>query len=651
MSDFHKASPSADAPFHAGLFRPARIGKLPLKNRIVKSPQTTGLSNQDGTVTRRTIDHYKRLAEGGVGLVIVEYTYIDDDASKSIHAQPGLSRREHIAPLGCLVDEVHAAGAKVGIQIEHCGRQRFLGTQPIKSASDVSWDYVEMLYGERPKPMTLADIDAVVEAFGDAAQRAALARFDLLEVHAGHGYLITNFLSPHTNHRTDDYGGSFENRARLLMRVVANIRAKIPADMPLSIRLSVVDYEPDGIVIEETVELCRMLERAGVDVIHASGGHHALMDYEVSPWFMPRTPHRWGWEKIREAISIPLIASGSIVEPDVAEEIIASGSADFVSLGRPLLADPDWALKAREGRKDEITPCIRCNDGCLHRGLNAGRSTGCAVNPSMGNEYRFPVERAQRSMSVAVIGGGPAGLKAAITMADRGHDVTLFDPGRLGGALHQATRCALKMDLRGLLAHLVSEVERRPIKIVGEQATFDTLRARRFERIQVATGRRPRRLSGLTPVDDVETFQGFGSPLTIIGGGIAGCDAALRAVEAGLQDVTIVERSERLLSADDVFTDQGGIPTLLAKAGVRIRTSLAARVREDGSIDVAGDVDQVGVTDGVVLSAIGYEANRDLFDQLIESLPEWEIELIGTARAGTRVMDALHDGFFAGRRA
>ena len=373
------------------MFEPGRIGSLTLKNRIVKSPNTTAMSNQDGTVTQRLVNHYKRIAEGGVGLIVVEYTYIDDDARKSIHGQLGISRREHIPGHGWLVDQVHMAGAKICLQLEHCGRQKFLGTAPLKSATDSSWDYVEMQNGLKPTPMTIDEIKQVVIDFGQAAKRAYAARYDMVEVHGGHGYLITNFLSPHTNWRTDEYGGSFENRSRLLLEVVDEIRRQVPRDFPLSVRLSVTDYEPDGIPIEETVELCTLLEAHGVDVIHASGGHHAKQHYEAVSWFMPRALHRWGWEKIKERVSIPVIASGALVSPDIAGEIIESGSADFVSLARAIIADPDWPNKAKENRVLEIAPCIRCNDGCLLRGVDAGRSIGCTVNPNVGNEYSFPI--------------------------------------------------------------------------------------------------------------------------------------------------------------------------------------------------------------------------------------------------------------------
>lgn len=637
----------------AGLARRGNIGSLELSNRVVKSPQATATAGQDGSVTQRTVDHYRRLGEGGVGLVMVEYTYVDDDASKAIHNQIGLSRREHVAGLGWLADVVHSTGAKVGIQLAHGGRQKFLGTKPLKSATTSSWSEVEAVEGNIPQAMTKAEISQLVKDFGVAAARARAARFDLVEIHAGHGYLLTNFLSPHTNDRSDDYGGSFENRSRILLEIVDEIRQSVPRDFPLSIRLSVVDYEPDGITIEETVQLARLLEEHGVDVIHASGGHHALMEWEVSPWYMPRAPHRWGWERIREAVTIAIIGSGSLVTPEVANEIIESGSADFVSLGRAMLADPDWTIKALTGRRTEITPCIRCNDGCLHRGLNVGRSSGCSVNPVLNEERSFPLDIVTRPEDVAVVGGGIAGMRSAITLHDRGHQVTLYEPDALGGALNFTRHWRSKADLRALVHHLEHELRAREITVVAARVGVADLD--RHTTVVLATGA-PERDHPVTVAPGTHTSTpadvipaDIGREVVVIGGGFQGSECALRiAREFPDSRVTLMERGVALLAGDEVFTDVMLLPSLLEQAGVQIRTSTTAVAADSAGVmfEAAGKHDQIPA-DTVILAA----GRKSPDNELRVSLEEHghRVVVVGSAQRPGRVFDAIHSAFFEGR--
>ena len=241
------------------LFTPFMIGNLKVKNRIVKSSQTTGLSNMDGSVTQRLVRHYAELAKGGTGLVVVEYAYVDEIASKSCHCQLGITSHEHIAGLGWLADSIKNNGARAGIQIEHCGRQRFLGP-PMKTASRQPWPMLAEQFGCVPEEMTIEEIQQLVSDFGDACKRGKDAGFDLVEIHAAHGYLITNFLSPHSNHRGDWYGGSRENRFRILGDIVKDCRKKVGPDYPLSVRLSGTDYEPEGMTIEDTIYYAQELE-------------------------------------------------------------------------------------------------------------------------------------------------------------------------------------------------------------------------------------------------------------------------------------------------------------------------------------------------------------------------------------------------------
>lgn len=372
---------------------------------------------------------------------------------------------------------------------------------------------------------------------------------------------------------------------------------------------------------------------------------------------MPRQPHRWGWELIKPAVSIPVIASGSLVSPEVADEILSSGSADFVSLGRAMLADPDWTVKAQSGRHLEITPCIRCNDGCLERGLDQKRSVGCTVNPEVAEEGRFPLGTAPVPRSVAVVGGGPSGLRMAAALYDRGHRPVLFEQAELGGALRHALGFEVKQDLAGLVEHLVHEVRRRGIEVRHVTADAATLVDGGFDTVVLATGAPQRQFDGdahahdrlLSPHEVGPRRDEITGHVVVVGGGFQGAETALRVSELPGVSVTVLEKQDVLLSGPEVKYDQMVLPARLAEAGVQVRFGHEATAFDpDGVLcRTAAGGDRVAA-DWVVHALGRRAATTDLADALRAQAVS--VVTIGSAETPGRVYDALHSAYFAARR-
>lgn len=642
------------------LFAPGRIGRLELPNRIIKAPTSTGMSNIDGSVSERLIRHYRDVAKGGTGLIIAEYAYVDNIAAKSAHCQLGISSDEHISGLTLLAETIKDQGARAGIQIEHCGRQKFLGTPPIKAASAVPWLALKARSGDKaiPEQLSVDEIAQIVEAFGDAARRAVAAGFDLVEIHGAHGYLITNFLSPHTNKRTDHYGGSFENRTRLLVEIIRNARAKIGPDFPLTVRLSGTDYEPDGFGIDETIEVAKIAESLGTDAIHVSGGDHHQMIHQVSPMSVPRLHNVWAAEAVRKAVGIPVIASGSITLPDLAEQVLADGKGDFISLGRPLWADPEWSNKAREGRLEDIRPCIRCNDGCLDRTFFRFRAVGCSVNPEIGREGDLCVTRASRSKKVAIVGGGVAGMEAARVAALRGHEVTLFEKRELGGVLLEGSVADFKSDLRLLNEYFVTQMDKLGVEVVRKCAKPEDITGGGFEAAVVAIGGQASApaipgIDGPGVLDAIKVFNGTEKPckrVIVLGGGETAVEVALFLAQAG-HEVTILHRGDELMARDCTVTDRISYGEMLMQAGVEINTGFQVTEIADGRV-VAADRKKGRHSfeaDSIVV-ALGYVPNRDGLADALRNDVTIDVYEIGDCVRTGRVYDAIHAGYRLGCR-
>jgi 2,4-dienoyl-CoA reductase-like NADH-dependent reductase (Old Yellow Enzyme family)/thioredoxin reductase len=638
------------------LFEPSNLGGIELKNRIIKAPQHMGLANPDGSVTERMLQYYKNVALGGAGMIIVEYAWVDHDASQASPCQLGVADMQHIAGLSVLAKTIQGAGAKAGLQISHAGRQKFLCRPPIKSASRVPWE--ELYYFEGcppPDELTFEEILEVVRAFGDAAQRTQMAGFDMVEFHACHGYLISNFLAPRTNKRTDWYGGSLENRMRFLLDAVKDTRAKVGPDYPISVRVSGTDYEPDGTTIEETITLCKELEALGVTVIHMSGGNHHTTIHEVAPMMMPVGNNVWAAEAVKKEIGIPVIASGSLTSPKLAEQILAEGKADYVAFGRPLWADPEFPKKAKADKPEQIRPCIRCNDGCLARGDRLARAVQCSVNASLAREDDFSLNRATVPKKVAVIGGGPAGMEAARVLALRGHEVTLFEKRKLGGALIEASTPDFKADIRPLISYFTAQMELLKVNVVNREATLEEIKGGAFEAVIAATGGSPIHLN-IPGIDHAMVLNALpvlrgeaeiGERVLIVGGGMVGIETAL-AVADKCKQVTLIEMTDDAM-ANLAPDEQTIYSERLKKDGAVLKTGKRLVGVSEKAVTVA---DQFGreeeiACDSVIL-AIGLRAERRLIDGLTgeEGIEVFEV---GDCVKPRRILDAIHEGFRVAR--
>lgn len=631
------------------LFTPGKIGSLTLKNRIMKAPQSSGMSNMDGTVSERLVRYYRQQAAGGAGMIIVEYAYVDDIGAKSAHCHLGISNNEHIPGLAWLAENIREQGAVPAIQIEHCGRQKFLGTQPICAPSAIPWPKLWDQYGVQAVPhvLTIEEIQDIVHAFGDAALRAKQAGFELVEIHGAHGYLLTNFFSPTTNHRTDLYGGSLENRMRIYVEIVRDVRKKVGPDFPVTIRLSGTDYEPDGFPIEDTIELAKVLEKEGIDAFHISGGDHHTMIHQVSPMAIDVCHNVWAAEAIKKVVHVPVIASGSITLPEYAEEIIALGKGDFVGLGRPLWADPEWPLKAMEDRPEDIRPCIRCNEGCLERTFFNFKAITCAVNPTISREGELDLKPAAKPRKIAVVGGGPAGMEAARVCKLRGHEVTLFEEKELGGLLHEASVPEFKSDIRPLCKYLITQIEKLGIPVEHKKATAADLAG--YDAVICATGSRPI-LPGVPGIDKpgvmdaLEVLNGARKPegrIAVIGGGLVGTETALHLAEQGMH-TTLVEMLPKIMNGV-AATDQLAYSERIAKADMEVCTGTRLVSIGDGEITVSDHTGTHTIPADSVIIAIGLKAQDSLYGELCAQGKE--AYLVGDAVHPGKIFDAFHTAY------
>lgn len=631
------------------ILQPGVIGDLEIPNRVIKTSQASGSAHPDGSVSVRTIQHYRELAQGGTGLVIVEGANIEAESGQSSHCQIGIYDNKHISGLAWLAETIKGNGARAGIQIEHAGRQKYSSNPPIKSSSSVSWagqdnpDKTQAIASE----LTVQEIKELVIAFGAAAQRAKMAGFDLVEIQGAHGYLITNFISPHVNSRKDEYGGSLENRMRFLVEIYQSVRKAVGDRFPISVRLNGTDYEPDGFGIEETIDICRVLAAQGVNAIHVSGGDLHQIVHQVSPMSVPLAHNVWAAEAIRLKVNIPIIASGSITTPDLAEEILESGKSDFIGLGRPLWADPDWVIKLKRGEPESIRPCIRCNDGCFDRSFIRYQIVSCSVNHRLGRIEGNENAKPTVLRNIAVIGGGPAGIVSALLSEETGHRVTLFERRELGGKLIEASRPEFKEDIKKYLDYLKSRVFKSKIRIIRKNFEIRDFTKTNFDTVIVAVGSQP--LGIQVPGSDSERvyseIQILGDPdkagksTVIVGGGTHGVEVALWLSNKGVE-TTIIEKNHNLLEDCEIIYRIALCDKLaISEVDVFTHTKLI-EIQDNGVLTRKSD-DIVKIECDSVIIATGYKPDTALADK-IQMETDLEVFAVGDCVKPGKIYDAVH---------
>lgn len=482
------------------LFEPAALGPLKLRNRVIMAPLSTNFPAISGEITPEFTAFYLERAKGGVGMIILEWANVDYPLGKGGYTQCRLDDDCFVPSYRQFTEIIHETGAKVCLQLNHSGGM--FGDRGRSDLIPIAPSALE--YGKNHKmahAATIKEIHDLQDKFVMAAERAQMAGFDAVELHGATSYLIANFLSPWTNLRTDEYGGSVENRARFATEIVEGIRKKCGSDFPILFRISGDEMVPEGRHLDDTVETVSLLKKAGITCAHVTAG--AARDPKlparrahIGPMGYPQGWKSYLAKAVRERCGIPVIAVGSIRDVDVAEKILQE-DADFVAMARQLIADPQWVAKAQNG--GNIRKCVSCNACVLHRSIY-GSKLRCCVNPMAGKEYRLtPPERhpAKVRKKVAIIGGGPAGMQAARVAALRGHQVTLFEKeARLGGELVPAWGADIKFKFRWMAEWLEKELEQLPVEIRLRTAiTAEDLKNADFDSIVVATGSNPRMFS------------------------------------------------------------------------------------------------------------------------------------------------------------
>lgn len=634
------------------LFTPFKIGKMEVKNRIVMSPMGLNAGHLDGTIDKAEIDYWEERARGGTGMIITGCLFLTKELAQG-SLEGYLDQTYVIPPLTTLCESVQRYGTKICAQIS-CGTGKnafanMFGEPPVSASAIPSMFNPEIIC----HALTVDEIKQIMKEFAFSAKLLKDAGFDAIEVHAHAGYLVDQFMSAVWNKRDDEYGGTLEKRMRFSVEIVEAIRSAVGPDMPILFRIACKHHFEGGRTMEETLPMLKILEEAGVDALDIDSGSYENIDYIFPPAYLGDACMQDVCEDARKAVSIPILNSGNHT-PETAVKLLDSGNADFIMMGRPLIAEPHMANKLMAGKRDEVRPCIRCNEDCIGRILTRLTKISCSVNPAVGFEDRFTITKTAEPKNIVVIGGGPGGMEAARTASLMGHKVTLFEKdSELGGQLKSAATPPFKSQLRQLVTWYKHQMKVLNVSVhLNTELTIDSPELKNADRIIVATGAVPvtPKIPGIENTVDILTShidpkKLEGDKIVFCGGGLSACDSALETAMSG-KKVAIIEMLDEV-AINDHFINKASLIPMLLEHGVELYTGhKVLEIQRDGVKTQKKDGTEEFIAGDTIVSAFGMVSNN-AFAMTVDARYHVKTRVIGDSLKVGKVGSAVREGMYA----
>ncbi len=655
---------------YKNLFTPAKIGSVTIKNRFAMAPMgPLGLADDQGGFNQRGIDYYTARAKGGTGLIITGVTF--SDCQVETQSMPNCPNSTYnpvhfIRTSKEMTERIHAYGSKIFLQMSGgFGRVTIptnLGEFPPVAPSEIQHRWLD----KTCRPLKTDEIRSIVKSFGDGAYNAKRGGFDGVQIHAVHeGYLLDQFAISMFNLRTDQYGGSLENRLRFAREVVEEIKSRCGQDFPVTLRYSVKsmikdwregalpgeEFEEMGRDIEEGIEAARLLVSYGYDALDTDVGTYDAWWWNHPPMYQEKGLYRPYCKLMKDTVDVPILCAGRMDDPDMALDAIEHGICDLIGLGRPLLADPDYVNKLRTGRLDEIRPCISCQEGCMGR-VQEYSMINCAVNPQAARERVTAYAPVMKSRKVMIIGGGVAGCEAARVLAIRGHKPEVYERQPwLGGNLIPGGAPDFKEDDLALAKWYENQLKKLRVPVhFNTEVTKQDVMAENYDCVIIATGSVPKKFS---LGDDAHVYTASevlmkekecGGTTAVIGGGLVGCETALWLAKQG-KKVTVVEAMDQILAVNGPLchANKDMLKHLVPYHGIEIVTGAKVTEYKDGQLSWKVNGRQQEITCDSVILAVGYKENSGLYQELKYDIPE--LYLLGDARQVSNIMYAIWDAF------